>query len=483
MHNSQQQTAMRLRTNMSSVLLGGALAMATLDARADELSDLRERLDAQEQKIRVLERKLELNDEAAKAASTSSPAVKAGPKGFSIASADNANIVRLRGLLHFDGRYFLDDATPETADTWILRRVRPILEGTFNGIFDFRFTPDFAAGRSIIQDAFIAARLQHWAVVTAGKFKVPVGLERLVSSSDLRFIERGLPASLVPNRDLGVQLGGDVAGGVVNYSFGYFNGVSDGASSDSIGDVETDTAGDWAARLYFQPFINSDSFALRGLGFGVAGTYVDATGSATNTLLPSYRAPGQQTFFSYRTSTAASGTTPATNGTFADGERLRWTPQAYYSFGSFGVLAEYVNVSQAVTRATPTAGTRSATLDHAAWQLQLAWFGTGEDQAFKGYTPGSVFSPSEGTWGAWEFVARYHELDIDDDAFTGGGDSFANPASSASKASAWGVGVNWYLTQNYKWSLNYDVTSFEGGAATGDRPDEEALFTRFAVSF
>ncbi len=45
------------------------------------------------------------------------------------------------------------------------------------------------------------------------------------------------------------------------------------------------------------------------------------------------------------------------------------------------------------------------------------------------------------------------------------------------------MGVNWYLTQNYKWSLNYDVTSFDGGAATGDRPDERALFTRFAVGF
>ena len=142
-----------------------------------------------------------------------------------------------------------------------------------------------------------------------------------------------------------------------------------------------------------------------------------------------------------------------------------------------------MNVSQDVTRATPAAGTLSATLDNTAWQVQLAWFATGEDEAFKGYTPGSVFSPGDRTWGAWEFVARYHELDVDDDAFTGGANSFANPATAASKASAWGVGVNWYLTQNYKWSLNYDVTSFEGGAATGDRPDEEALFTRFAVTF
>jgi phosphate-selective porin OprO/OprP len=132
---------------------------------------------------------------------------------------------------------------------------------------------------------------------------------------------------------------------------------------------------------------------------------------------------------------------------------------------------------------TPTAGLRSDKLDNSAWHVQFAWFATGEDEAFRGFTPQSIFDPSKGTWGAIELVARYHELDIDDDAFAGGANSFANPASSASKASAWGVGVNWYLTQNYKWSLNYDVTSFDGGAATGDRPDEKALFTRFAVGF
>ena len=272
--------------------------------------------------------------------------------------------------------------------------------------------------------------------ITAGKFKVPVGLERLLSATDLRFIERAFPTSLVPNRDLGLQFGGDVAGGVVNYSVGYFNGVSDGGSSEAntpTPDAENDTKGDWAARVFFQPFINSDNFALRGLGFGVAGTYVDSTGNAATTLLPSYRTPGQQTFFSYRATTAASGATPAVNGTFADGDRLRWSPQAYYYVGSFGLLGEYVNVSQDVTRSTPTSGVRSDTLDNKAWQVQLSWFATGEDEAFRGFTPGSVFSLENSTWGALELVARYHELDIDDDAFAGGADSFANPDSARAK--------------------------------------------------
>ncbi|HET9448749.1 MAG TPA: porin [Steroidobacteraceae bacterium] len=474
---------MRIAAAVSLTLLFAAGATA-----ADDLSDLRERLEAQEQKIKVLERKLELQDEAAKAAVPTTPVVRASPQqGFRIQSADTANVLRVRGVLHFDGRRFSDDITPPTADTWTFRRIRPTLEGTLNGIYDFRFTPDFAGGRTFILDAFVAARLKPWAVVTAGKFKVPVGLERLVSATDLRFIERAFPTSLVPNRDLGVQLGGDIAGGVVNYSFGYFNGVSDGGSSDGntpAGDTENDAHGDWAARLFFQPFLNSDNFALRNLGFGVAGTFVDSTGSAATTLLPSYRTPGQQTFFSYRATPAAAGATPAVNGTFADGDRVRWTPQAYYSIGSFGVLGEYVTVSQDVTRATPTAGLRSDTLDHTAWHVQLAWFATGEDEQFRGFTPGSVFSLADKTWGAWELVARYHELDIDDATFAGGANSFANPDTAASKATAWGVGVNWYLNQNYKWSLNYDVTSFEGGAAAGaDRPDEEAIFTRFALQF
>jgi phosphate-selective porin OprO and OprP len=468
-----------------AAMIAGVL-LATATANADEVSDLKQRLDDQEQKIRVLERRLELNDEAAKAATPATPIVRADPqRGFRLQSADGQNVARLRGVLHFDGRYFNDDVTPETADTWILRRVRPTLEGTLNGIYDYRFTPDFAGGRTFILDAFLAARLKPWAVVTAGKFKVPVGLERLVSASDLRFIERAFPTSLVPNRDLGVQLGADVAGGVLNYSVGYFNGVSDGGSADGntpTPDVENDTKGDWAARVFVQPFLNSDNFALRGLGFGIAGTYVDSTGNGTTTLLPGYRTPGQQTFFSYR-GNSAPGIVPVTTATYADGERLRITPQAYYSLGRFGVLGEYVEVSQEVSRST-AAGPRTDTLDNSAWHVQFAWFITGEDESFRGFTPQSTFSIENGTWGAFEFVARYHELDIDDDAFVGGTNSFANPATASSKASAWGVGLNWYLNQNYKWSLNYDVTNFEGGAAnSADRPDENALFTRFAVQF
>src|SRR5262245_11003303 len=303
----------------TGVALAQAQASPPIDAAA-----LLQRLDEAEQRIKVLERKLELQEEAQTTATAAAPQVRASPSRFSIGTSDGANFVRLRGVLHVDGRHFEGNNSPVTSNTWLLRRVRPMVEGTFANLYDFRFTPDFAQGRSVVQDAYVTARFKPWAAVTVGKFKQQVGLERIQSANDTRFVERAFPTSIVPNRDIGVQLGGDVAGGTFSYSISYTNGVNDGGSSESLTtpDVENDAKGDVSARVFFQPFLNSDSFALRGLGFGVGGTYVDSTGSGTNTLLASYRSPGQASIFSYRANTATTGN----NATFADGERLRYSP-------------------------------------------------------------------------------------------------------------------------------------------------------------
>jgi phosphate-selective porin OprO/OprP len=480
---------MRLRTGlagaaMALVPFSAAFAQAQPAAPPASQSELLQRLEEAEQRLKVLERKLELQNEATTAATAAAPQVRATGTRFSLGTPDGSSFVRLRGVLHVDGRHFEGEGSPAISNTWLLRRVRPIVEGTFANIYDFRFTPDFAGGRTVIQDAYITARFKPWAAVTVGKFKVPIGLERIQSAQDIRFVERAFPTSLVPNRDLGIQLGGEVKGGLFSYNISYTNGVPDGGSTESNAspDLENDAKGDISARVFFQPFLNSDAFALRGLGFGIAGTYVDSTGSAANTLLPSYRTPGQATFFSYRATTAASGATPAVNGTYADGERIRWSPQFYYFYNSFGLLGEYANVSQDVSR-TVGAVTTSDTLDNKAWQLQASWLITGEEQTFRSPNPASPFQVGKPGWGAWELVARVHELSIDEDAFLGGAASFANPATAARKAKAAGIGLNWYLNQNVKWQLDYELTRFDGGAATGDRPDEKAYFTRVGLSF
>ena len=467
---------------MGNIRILRAAVMATLlaapfAAQAQVTNEeLLQRIEEQDQKIKTLERKLEIGDEAAAAAKESTPVVAAGPKGFSLKSADGKNQIRLRGTLHLDYRNISGTDPGGTFDTFVATRVRPTIEGTFANIYDFKFMPDFGQGRTVIQDAYVNARFKPGAQVQLGKFKAPIGLERLQSANDMRWVQRGFPTSLVTNRDIGLQLGGEFGGGRFSYQAAYLNGSNDGGSSETFTDLDINDDKEYALRLFTQPFAESDSFLVRGLGFGIAGSYTDQVGTAAQPLLPAFRTPGQSTFFRFRTA----GTTAAT---LADGERIRIAPQAYYYVGSLGVLGEYTEVSQDVSRASP-GGFRSATVDTNAWQLAVSYFLTGEEAAFKGFQPKTRFSPSEGTWGAFEIKARVQQLNVDDNAFGGGADSYADPAVSASAADSYGIGLNWYLNENVKWLLDYEHTTFEGGAAAGaDRRDEDAYQLRLAVGF
>ena len=448
-----------------------------LAATAEEVSneELLKRIEEQEQKILVLERKLEIQDESAASAKEATPVVSAGPKGFSLKSADGKNQLKLRGTLHLDGRWISGTDPGGTFDTFTATRVRPIFEGTFANIFDFKFMPDFGQGRTVIQDAYVNARFTQAAQLEVGKFKAPIGLERLQSANDMRWVQRGFPTSLVTNRDIGLMLQGDLGGGRFSYQAAYLNGSNDGSSSETFADVDINDDKEYALRLFVQPFAESENFAIRGLGFGIAGSWNDQVGNILQPLLPSFRTPGQSTFFRYR----SFGTTA---GTIADGERTRLAPQFYYYVGALGVLGEYTEDSQDVSRVVAT-GVREATVDTNAWQLAVSYFLTGEEASFKGFQPKTRFSPSEGTWGAFEIKARVQQLNVDDNAFSGGGDSFADPLVSASQADSYGIGLNWYLNENVKWLLDLEHTTFEGGAPTGDRKDEDSYQLRLAIAF
>ena len=52
------------------------------------------------------------------------------------------------------------------------------------------------------------------------------------------------------------------------------------------------------------------------------------------------------------------------------------------------------------------------------------------------------------------------------------------------KAFAWAAGLNWSLNRNVKQMVDYERTSFTGGAAGGkDRDPENAFFIRTQISF
>lgn len=433
----------------------------------DPVEALTQRLEELEQEHRILARKLEIDAEKTTEAAKTKASMSVGEKGFTLQSADKLFTVKLKGVLQADGRAYLADDVLPLNDGFVLRRVRPTLEATFMDLVDVRLTPDFANSTVVLFDAWIDVRPRPWLKLRVGKFKPPVGLERLQSASWTHFVERASPTALVPNRDLGAQIFGDIAGGGLQYAFGVFSGGVDGA----VNEADTNENKEIAGRIFTHPFRFADFKPLAGFGIGLAGTFGRQRGTAAANQLPSFRSPGQQTFFSYVTDA------------IANGNRTRWSPQAYLYVGPVGVLAEYVSSAQSVTRAGQT--TR---VDNAAWNTTVSFVITGEDASYDGVQAKKPFSVADGQPGAIELVARYHVLRVDQDVFNA---KLANPSSAAQRSTSFGVGVNWFLNRNFRVSMDFERTWFVGGAAGTianrflpvDRPAENVLLARLQVSF
>jgi phosphate-selective porin OprO/OprP len=455
---------------MIAVLLAGGLAAGENvrgDDTADAINQLKQEIDALDQKVRVLERQKEIETEAAEAKSKETPRITVGNNGLSVGSADSNFVFQLHGQIQVDNRTFFNDHNAQGKsiqgnDGFLLRRARPIFSGTLYKDFDFVFVPDFAGSSPQIFDAYMNYRYAPWLQLRAGKFKVPIGLEQLQSDQYTFFNERALPTALVPNRDIGFQLWGDVADGRLSYAAGVFNGVGDGRNSANS-DFEDHR--EFAGRLFFQPFNGTDITPLQKLGFGLAGSWGNVSSNSTG--LPSgLLTDGQQQFFAY------------TNNVVANGTHWRLSPQGYYYYGPFGFMGEYVISDQKVTK-----GKVSADLQNTAWQVTGSWVLTGEDVSYSGVTPKHPFDPRANHWGALQVVGRYAELNVDDNAFP----IFANPGTSASEAKAWAVGLNWYLNRDIRVNASFSRTTFGGQinreVATVTRQPEEVVFTRLQLAF
>ena len=456
---------------------------ARADERDDRIKALEQKLDDLDQKYRAMERKLEGELEKPAAKAKPGPTLSIGETGFIMRSASNDFVLRLRGIMQMDSRNYVNDGGIPNNDGFYLRRLRPSFEGTVFRDFDFMLKPDFAgSGAPTIRDAYLNYRYNPALQLRFGKFKTPVGLEQSQSDTSGFFNERSLVSNLAPGRDLGVQWHGELWPGeeadtrklgwtgVFNYALGVFNGVGDGRTSTN---VDSDDEKDGAARIFLHPFLKTKIKSLQGLGIGVAGSYGNQEGGAA---LPSgngFTTEGVQNFFTYRTSTAA-----AAPNVIADGAHWRMTPQAYYYYGPFGFMGEYAISSQKL-RLAPAPYTFT-TARNTAWQVEGSYVLTGEDASYRGVIPRRNFDPKAGGWGAFEVVARYSYLDVDDKVFP----LFADPNTSATRAAAWGVGLNWYLNRNVRAGFDFIQTDFAGGnAGAVARQNENVFLTRVQLAF
>ncbi len=429
-------------TTVGRALLGSALLATSLGATAQTATT-----DDLDQRIRILERKLELQAEEAASKAKDASTSSISDKGFAIKKGDFE--LKFNGLVQLDSRWFTGDSVPQTADTFTFRRIRPTFQGSFGKLVGYRLTPEFAGASATIVDAYLDLNFSPAATVRAGKVKGPIGLERLQSGGATAFIERGLPTELAPNRETGVQLQGAFLDKSLSYVVGVYNGTrdgEDGAATDNNGFKEV------AARVFYEP--------TPGIGFGIAGSHGSKRGVT--------EAPRN-----YSTVDRRTGITYA-NGTTYDGDATRISPQGYLYTGSFGLLGEYIVSKQELTN-----GANNGDISNDAWQLVAGYVLTGEDASYRGVTkPGAPFKVGEPGWGAFEVVARVGELTADDKG-VGLGVFAGTGVETVQNA---GVGLNWYLNSNVKIAVNYNQTSFSNFSGA-DREDEKSIFTRLQLQF
>ena len=450
------------------VLVTGSMALPLQGRAQQEASDttksLEARVDELDQQVRILQRLRELAAESTTTAAKDRQSATAnGKDGFSLKSADGKYTLKIRGYIHADGRFFLSDDAKAIPNTFFLRRARPIIEASVGKYFDFRIMPDFGQGTATLFDAYWEgkfARRSPCARASSSRRSGSSGSSRPPTSP---LPSAGLPTNLAPNRDVGLQIGGDVSEGCSPIR----SGSSTASPTSATATVTATTRRTWPRAC-----TSSRSRPARSRVSASASRAAPARSRAPATAHHAWPAIGARR--SRPSSAIAAMLVAPENSVIAEGRRSRVSPHAYLGLGSLGLLGEYIVSSQEVRR-----GTASAKLNHKAWQASAGYFLTGEQAGFRSPTPKKPFDLKEGHFGALEIAARYGELDLDDDAFP----TFANPASAVSKAKAVGVGLNWHLNKQIKVVVNYEHTTFEGGGADGDRASEDFVVTRFQHAF
>ena len=389
---------------------------------------------------------------AAQTPGDSTPAPPAGTSPAFVVQSDNGdNRLQLGVVVQADARFAVDDSQNDVLDTFAIRRLRGIVQGRVARYFDFYVNLDFAGGIVNLRDAYFDTTFSPAFHIRVGKMKAPFSYNRLILAANTLLGERGFTTTVAPDRDIGVQLLGDVAGAHVSYAVALTNGVIDGGSADG----DTNDAKDVTARIVARPWTRSPHHPLSGLGLAVAantGTHGPA--------LPSFVSVGRQTFFSYA-------------GAAERGRRSRWSPQAFYYRGPFGAYAEYVRSRAAVVK-NGSAGD----IDHDAWQAVASWVLTGETSGERAVRPRVSFDPPSGHYGAVQLVARVEQLAVSQAAIDRG---LAAPGASRT-ADAWTAGLNWYLNPFVKWHFGFTRTVFDGDAEGLRRP-ENLLLARAQLVF
>lgn len=450
-------------------------------------------------------------------ASAAKPGVANGR--LSISSSDGKFSAAIRTLLNVDSGYYMQGGGakslplaygPDLSSGTNLRRVYLGLQGKVFGDWSYYFLYDFGGASVETPGKILYAYMQYdglapWSF-RVGAYPAPINIEDSTASGDLLFFERNSPSNLQRNiagaegrQGISVLYTGERLFGVVSLTG---SKIGDGAKAyGAMGATAAPTYDDQTAvsgRLSYMPLSDADYHWIVGVnGLSVFNLpNLVPNGSASSATVPGGKPKSSYAFGDTPELTIDSnGTQLVSTGTLAASHVSSWgleTAANYKNFyGQAGYYGFYIHRSPVAYNVFSAAGISSAVPVQASnnsfsgWYVQGSWVLTGEQKSYTPATasfsapkPAKPLNLKEGTWGAFEFAARFSELNLNDNVndtssvVTGWSGTektytFYNTVRGGDQKIVT-LGLNWYPNTAIKIALDYQYIDISRLQAPAD---------------
>ena len=351
--------------------------------------------------------------------------------------------LRIGGLLRVDYRYFNyeGDADPDK-DRFDIRNARMLLAGHLYRRFSYKFLYEFqgAGGRRLL-DAYVDARFAPFISFRVGQFKTPFSLEQYTSIKNIIFAERSMGFLLTPLRDVGLMAHASFWKDRIYYGVGLFNG--DGLDDAVGGDSDSP---EFTGRIVYAPFRNMNIPLLNWFQMGGSYSYAKADRNNVKVIVVT---SGLTEFFEINSS--------AKFNIIRDVDaRTRYGAELAWAHGPVLLWGEYINLQFSDVKTSDA----EFDINLKDYYGAIMWMITGEKPMLKngviqGIRP--YRNLWQGGWGALGLAFRYDHFDGGDNAY----EYLIEPGTSVREATAYTVGLNWYLNPYIRVLLNATRTNFD----------------------
>jgi len=499
------------KRNLTVALLSGVaiLALSPAPALAAPKKKEPDRLEILEQQIKILQQQVQdlkasqasKYAEVKKATDDSAKTVSFENGRPTFKSADGNFSASIRGLVQFDGAYYMQKGVRSNAANGQdlnsgtnFRRVRFGFDGTLYKNWTYSFIGEWGGSGSEQPVGLNTAYIQYNGLkpfgFRLGAWSPYAGLEDSTSASDLLFLERSTAAEITRNiaggdgrEGFGIIAQGDRYFAAMTYTT---NKVSTTTGSQSF-DEQSAVLGRLAGLAYANPTTNIVVGANGSFVFDTSDIAPGPDGAATTGGINFQNSPELRVDDSGTNSASAN---LISTGNIQGHQAWHYGLDAAAQWRSLYAEGGYFKFG--AVRSGLSAAASDPQFD--AWYTQVSYVLSGESRR---YNPASAafrapkvahpfnFGKDAG-WGAWEIAGRYSFADLN---FNQGVLGRATPTGGirGGEQTIWTLGLNWYPNDALRFSLNYllvDIDKLNGGTAIGSVPANGQLGQNFqALAF